>query len=216
MPNLINKILKKISINRRQLMLATIVVFGLLILFLLHDAKYQVAEAPVIEKSAVIEGLVMEESEPVKLTIPKIGLVSNFESPLGLQDNGEIQVPVGYDTVGYYKFGPTPGELGPAVILGHVDSVEGPAVFFSLGQLAVGDEIEIEREDGSVAIFAVTALERHAQAGFPTKKVYSDINHAGLRLITCTGIYDRNSLRYTHNLIVFAKLIETAENNSQI
>jgi sortase (surface protein transpeptidase) len=158
----------------------------------------------------------MEESEPVKLTIPKIGVEANFESPLGLSPNSEIQVPVGYDTVGYYQFGPTPGELGPAVVLGHVDSLEGPAVFFSLGQLKVGDEIEIEREDGTVAVFTVTNLERHTQAGFPTEKVYSDINHAGLRLITCTGVYDRSNLRYTHNLIVFAELKDSYEITNQL
>jgi sortase (surface protein transpeptidase) len=82
-------------------------------------------------------------------------------------------------------------------------------VFFSLGQLKEGDEIEIQRVDGSIAVFAVTKLERPEQSSFPTREVYGDINHAGLRLITCTGVYDRDVLRYSHNLIVYAKLVAT-------
>ena len=94
------------------------------------------------------------------------------------------------------------------MILGHVDSYEGPAVLFSLGQLKVGDEIYIDREDGTTVTFRVTDLERHLQSGFPTAQVYGDIDHSGLRIITCSGIYDRGSLRYSHNLIVFAEMVQ--------
>ena len=170
-------------------------------------AKEQV-EAPTV--TVETEGAVMEEALPVRLVIPSINLEAPFSEPLGLEASGEVEVPDDYESVGYYKNGPTPGEIGPAVVLGHVDSYTGPAVFFSLGQLKEGDEIKIEREDGTVAVFAVTALERHEQSGFPTVKVYSDLNYAGLRLITCTGSYDRSELRYTHNLIVFGKLIATS------
>ncbi len=154
--------------------------------------------------------LVLPEANPLRLRIPEIAVDAPFEAPLGLKQNGEIGVPESYETVGYYKFGPTPGEIGPAVVLGHVDSYEGPAVLFRLGQLEVGDEIMIDREDGTTATFAVTALERHEQEGFPTVKVYSDLDYAGLRLITCTGVYDHGSLRYSHNLIVFAELVATS------
>ncbi len=162
------------------------------------------------QASSSASALVMPEANPLRLRIPEIAVDAPFEEPLGLKQNGEIGVPESYETVGYYKFGPTPGEIGPAVVLGHVDSYEGPAVLFRLGQLEVGDEIMIDREDGTTATFAVTALERHEQEGFPTVKVYSDLDYAGLRLITCTGVYDHGSLRYSHNLIVFAELVATS------
>lgn len=150
---------------------------------------------------------VLPESEPTQLRIPSVGIEADFEESLGLQDNGEIEVPERYDTVGWYQYGPTPGELGPAVVLGHVDSYEGPEIFYDLREVAVGDEVVIERADGSTAIFEVTRIEEHAQSGFPTEKVYGDIDHAGLRLITCSGTYDHGTERYSHNLIVFAELV---------
>ncbi len=194
---------------------AAIAVIGVLIWLGLVVAFFVVspantAEAPALDATATTSALVLTEAEPMRIRIPAVGIDAAFETPLGLEENQEIQVPEGYETVGYYKYGPTPGELGPAVILGHVDSVAGPAVFFSLGQLEEGDEIEVEREDGTTATFAVTRLERHAQSGFPTREVYGDIDHAGLRLITCSGTFDRGAQRYSHNLIVFAELVATS------
>jgi sortase (surface protein transpeptidase) len=165
--------------------------------------------AQLVEESSGTESTVgLPLSAPKTLRIPAIDLETTFEGPLGLNYDQTVQVPDSYEQVGWYQYGPTPGELGPAVILGHVDSYQGPAVFFSLGQLEAGDEIFIDRVDGTVATFTVTHLERHSQKDFPTEKVYGDIDHAGLRLITCTGNYDRSVLRYTHNLIVFAELVE--------
>ncbi|MEN9920966.1 MAG: hypothetical protein RL538_859 [Candidatus Parcubacteria bacterium] len=200
--------------NRRSHSVATIVVFGLLVLIgvaLMYSPRWgnDVIAPEDTGEPLQVQGETLPESLPVKLMIPSINLSSEFEAPLGLQKDGEIEVPKGYEKVGYYKHGPTPGELGPAVILGHVDSVDGPAVFFSLGQLKEGDEIRVERADGTIAVFAVTEMERLPQSNFPTRKVYGDIDHAGLRLITCTGTYERDKLRYTHNLIVYAKLLRT-------
>lgn len=152
-------------------------------------------------------------SEPVSLSIPKLNINTTFEEPLGLNEDRTIEVPDSYDKVGWYKYGPTPGELGPAVILGHVDSYQGPAVFFYLGQLAVGDEIDITRSDGTIAKFSVTALERYEQSVFPRELVYGDIDYAGLRLVTCSGTYVHGAQRYTHNLVVYAALDES-ENNA--
>ncbi len=176
------------------------------------------AEAPAetVQPSAVIEEVIepvgpyLGEATPLSIRIPKANVDARFETPLGVAPSGEIEVPNDYNSVGYYMHGPTPGEIGPAVVLGHVDSSEGPAVFFSLGQLEVGDTIEIERNDGTLATFVVTKMERHQQDDFPTAEVYGDVPYAGLRLITCTGIYDRDVLRYTHNLIVFAELVSTS------
>ena len=152
----------------------------------------------------------LARSEPTLIRIPRVDVVAEFETPLGLNSDQTIEVPEYFDTVGWYRFGPTPGELGPAVVLGHVDSYDGPAIFFSLGQLESGDDIFIERADGSTVHFRVTRLERVAQDTFPTAQVYGDISYAGLRLITCSGTFIRGEQRYTHNLIVFAELVEPA------
>lgn len=149
----------------------------------------------------------MAASLPVTLRIPAIALSSGFVEPLGLTDRNEIEVPASYDRVGWYGFGPTPGEIGPAVILGHVDSKAGPAIFWSLGKLEKGDTIFIDRTDGTTVEFQVTELRRVAQSHFPTLEVYGDIDFAGLRLITCSGLYVRGEQRYSHNLIVFAKAV---------
>lgn len=157
--------------------------------------------------SAQEAAVVLAHSEPVRLRIPSIGVDAAFEEPLGVDADKEIEVPRDFDTVGWYKYGPTPGELGPAVVLGHVDSYKGPEVFYSLRKLAPGERIEIDRTDGTTATFEVTRLETVSQSAFPTEEVYGNIDHAGLRLITCSGVYDHGTRRYSHNLIVFARLL---------
>jgi sortase (surface protein transpeptidase) len=164
--------------------------------------------APVPTSTPIEDSIALEKSNPTVLRIPKINVEASFEEPLGVASDGGIEVPDAFDTVGWYKHGPTPGEIGPAVVLGHVDSVSGPAVFFSLGQLHEGDKIYILRSDGSEAVFVVERLKRYPQADFPTAEVYGDIPYAGLRLITCSGTYKRGEQRYTHNLVVYAKLVE--------
>lgn len=199
----------KNPVIRRYSKIATFAVFGVVTLIasvLFLYGHHQDSLEEVIEVEIVQEGL--GSAEPLHLRIPSIGVDALFEEPLGVDSAYEIEVPESYDTVGWYKHGPTPGEVGPAVILGHVDSFEGPAVLYSLGQVKVGEIIEVDRKDGSTAVFEVESLERHAQSGFPTAKVYSDLDYPGLRLITCSGIYDQGIQRYSHNLIVFARLVE--------
>ncbi len=161
------------------------------------------AVAEVINEDA----LYMSESEPVRLRIPKLSIDTTFTPPLDILDSGEVQVPDSNTEVGWYKYSPTPGEIGPSVVLGHVDSYTGPAVFFYLGQLEPGDDVYIERQDGTIAHFKVDSLERPKQVEFPTERVYGNIDHAGLRLITCSGIYIKGQQAYTHNLIVYASLV---------
>lgn len=174
------------------------------------DAEVPVATGDVMAVTGdlVPVGPLMARALPVGLRIPSIDLETTFVAPLGLEESGEIAVPDSYTEVGWYQFSPTPGQLGPSVVLGHVDSKSGPAVFFSLGQVKVGDAIYVDREDGTVAEFAVTLLERYDQAAFQTNKVYGNIDHAGLRLITCSGTFLRGKQRYTHNLVVYARLVE--------
>lgn len=190
------------------------VAWGLLVILvvLLAWAGYQwwpapsVVEAPrePVVATSTADGL--PESPPVRVRIPSVGIDAAFEGALGLNPDQTIEVPDSFTEVGWYGYGPTPGEFGPAVILGHVDSFRGPAVFWSLGQVEVGNEIFVEREDGTTARFVVTELRRVDQDEFPTRDVYGDIDHAGLRVITCSGIYERGVQRYSHNLIIFARL----------
>jgi sortase (surface protein transpeptidase) len=150
-------------------------------------------------------------AEPVSVAIPSIGVTSGL-SRLGLNDDGTVQVPpLGPDdTAGWYERGPAPGAVGPAVILGHVDSAEhGPGVFFDLGALQAGDTVEIARADGSVAEFVVDRVEVHPKDEFPTIDVYGNTDDAQLRLITCGGDFDSSVRSYEDNVVVFATLAGT-------
>jgi sortase (surface protein transpeptidase) len=166
----------------------------------------QVAEAPVVLEVPAISSFA--RFAPTVLTIPKLNLETTFVEPLGLNEDQTVSIPDSYEQVGWYKYGATPGEIGSAVILGHVDSVDGPAVFFSLGQLEKGDEINVQREDGTTATFVVDDLVRYPQNAFPTEKVYGNTNTATLKLVTCTGLFNKGEQRYSHNLVVYATLKE--------
>lgn len=144
---------------------------------------------------------------PIRIQIQSIHLDTTFVPPLTLNTDKTVSVPDNYTQVGWYSGGAAPGEVGPAVILGHVDSVSGPAVFYSLGQVKVGDRVTITRSDESVATFEITALNRYPQSNFPTLDVYGKTDYPALRLVTCTGIYDHGNQRYSHNLVVYGKLL---------
>jgi len=197
---------KKIQNHLLPGVVLVIIVLGLILL--IPNQAQMPNDTGEVNTKVEPNGPALAEAMPTKLTIPKLKIEATFEEPLGLTAEGAIEVPDSYTQVGWYKHGPTPGEYGPAVILGHVDSVSGPAVFFPLGQLEAGDDIIIDRADGSVAHFKVEKLERYEQVAFPTAKVYGDIDHAGLRLITCSGTFKKGEQRYTHNLVVYAKLVE--------
>jgi sortase (surface protein transpeptidase) len=157
-----------------------------------------------------VVGLVLPASPPVGLSIPVIGVHSVLLS-LGQAADGSLEVPAPgshYDQAGWYRYSPTPGSLGPAVIVGHVDSIaHGPSVFFRLGALHPGDTVLVAREDGSVAVFAVDDVRRYHKSDFPTQLVYGDTNHAALHLITCGGPFDRHTGHYLDNIIVRASLV---------
>lgn len=143
---------------------------------------------------------------PVRLRIPSIGVDSELMD-LGLQADGSLEVPPDGFPAGWYTGAPTPGELGPAIIAGHVDWDGQPGVFYDLRDLRPGDDIAVTREDGSTARFRVTRVEQFAKDAFPTQAVYGDLDHAGLRLITCGGAFDRAMRSYDDNLVVFAELV---------
>jgi sortase (surface protein transpeptidase) len=107
---------------------------------------------------------------------------------------------------GWYRLGPAPGQLGPAVIVGHVNSKAGPAVFSRLSRLSKGDKVEVDRQDGTVAAFTVDRMERVSKHAFPTARVYGNLPTAGLRLITCGGAFDSKTGSYNDNIIIYASL----------
>ncbi len=155
------------------------------------------------------DALILPPSPPVALSVPAIGVDASLID-LGRTPDGAIEVPSLDDPdskPGWYENSPVPGTLGPAIILGHVDSREfGPGVFFSLNQLKPGDAIDVTRKNGTVAIFTVDTVRTVQKSDFPTSEVYGNLDHAGLRLITCGGEFDENARSYESNIIVFASL----------
>ncbi|MGY1680586.1 class F sortase [Geodermatophilus sp. SYSU D01176] len=144
-------------------------------------------------------------SAPTAVRIPALGVTSDVME-LGLQRDGSMEVPPGGYPVGWYERSPTPGQLGPAVLAGHVDWAGEPGAFAGLDELLPGDTVEVDRADGSTAVFLVDRVEEHAKDAFPGDAVYGDLDHAGLRLITCGGAFDEGTGDYADNVVVFAHL----------
>ncbi|MBF4607092.1 class F sortase [Curtobacterium sp. VKM Ac-1393] len=142
---------------------------------------------------------------PVSVSIPAIGVQSRLED-LHRGSAGELDPPVDWDSAGWFSDGIVPGEVGPAVIAGHVDSPTSAAVFFRLDELVAGDAIHVAMSDGTTRTFTVDRSERAAKSAFPTSDVYGTTPTPQLRLITCDGVFDTATGHYTDNLIVFADL----------
>ena len=142
---------------------------------------------------------------PVRLQIPAIA-VSTPLVRLGRLPDGSIEVPHEWNTAGWYDRGPRPGQPGPAVILGHVDSKTGPAVFFRLRALRPRDVVRVGLADGRVLVFRVQRVERYPKDKFPTEAVYLPTLNRELRLITCGGEFDYAAGSYRDNIVVYATL----------
>lgn len=144
---------------------------------------------------------------PVHLDIPRIG-VDTALIPLGLNEDGTVSVPPteAGAPAGWYRHLASPGEPGPAVILGHVDSHVGPAVFSRLSDLRPGDGVFVRRADGSSVAFVVESVHTHPKSDFPTAAVYGPTDDPVLRLITCGGAFDRERRTYLSNVVVYAGL----------
>jgi hypothetical protein len=145
-------------------------------------------------------------SPPDRIRIPAIRVNAPLTA-LGLTRTGSLDVPPAgrKNLAGWYEAGTTPGERGTAIVAGHVDNADGPAVFYDLGALAKGATIDVDRRDGSVAVFTVDAVEAYAAKDFPDEKVYGAARRPELRVITCGGTYSRGS-GYQGNVVVFAHL----------
>ena len=144
-------------------------------------------------------------AEPVRLRIPA-GHIDTELIRLGKAPDGAIDVvPLPFDVAGWYQEGPRPGQPGPAVILGHVDSKEdGPAVFFNLKTLSMGADVYVDRADGTTVKFRVTSRSQVSKTLFPTDLVYGPTLEASLRLVTCGGSFDRSTGNYRDNVIIYA------------
>jgi len=142
-------------------------------------------------------------SAPTFLRIPRIHVASSLDR-LGRLRDGTVQPPSRWQVPGWYQLGPRPGEPGSAVILGHVDSTSGPAVFFRLRELRRGDQILVSRADGSSVRFVVQRTGEYPKKWFPTDQVYYPTLTPELRLVTCGGQFDFSTGHYRSNIIVFA------------
>ena len=142
---------------------------------------------------------------PIRLKIPKIHVSSSLDR-LGRAQDGTVEVPSRWEVPGWYELGPRPGDPGSAVILGHVDSKRGPAVFFRLRELRPGDEIDVTLADGSSVRFVVQRTAQYDKQRFPTDDVYYPTLRSALRLVTCGGQFDRTTGHYRSNIVVFATI----------
>lgn len=162
------------------------------------DDPEAVVPAPAGTAAVVADGL-----RPTRVALPSIEVDAPVVD-LGISGDGHVQVPTAPQDTGWLTTSPAPGQQGPAVILGHVDSTNGPAVFYRLRQLAVGDPVVVTRKDGTQVRFTVDGLRRFAKSDFPTQATYGPVPGPALRLITCDGPYDRSAGGYQDNLVVFA------------
>jgi hypothetical protein len=147
----------------------------------------------------------LRPSPPARVEIPAIGVSSSLVR-LGLNPDRTMEVPGDFQVAGWFTGGPQPGQLGPAVIAGHVDSRTGPAVFYRLRDLRPGYPIEVTRTDGTRLRFVVEGARSFPKTSFPTDAVFGPTPAAELRLVTCTGTFDRARGSYRDNLVVFARL----------
>jgi sortase (surface protein transpeptidase) len=151
---------------------------------------------------------VARRSAPVALRIPAIGVAVSV-SALGLNSDRTVQVPTNFQEPGWFRLGPSPGQVGSAVILGHVDSYEGPAVFFRLRSLLAGDRVEVSLADGAVAHFVVNTVTMYKKDQFPARLVYGSHGYPALQLVTCGGKFDTHTGTYLSNVVAYTSLVAT-------
>ena len=142
-------------------------------------------------------------AEPVRLRIPALQIDAPL-THLGVTPDRTIEVPADFAVPGWFDQGPRPGQPGPAVVLGHVDSKAGPAVFYRLSRLPVGAVVFVDRADGSTVDFRVRGTQHVAKTAFPTDLVYAPTLEPSLRLVTCGGSFDHTRSSYSDNVIVYA------------
>jgi sortase (surface protein transpeptidase) len=170
-------------------------------------ARAPASAGPSVSASSAAEVLPMAASVPTRIRIPTIDVDAPVV-PLGQDATEHLRTPPETDRnlAGWYSAGPTPGSAGNAVMDGHVDTRRGPAVFYNLGALRRKDPIEIDRRDGTVALFAVDAVELYQKNAFPDQRVYGPSRDPELRVITCGGTFSKRG-GYQANIVVYAHLV---------
>jgi hypothetical protein len=190
-------------------------VLGLAVAAQQHAPQPGPAQAGSIGRSsgpAAGRGPALAWSLPVSISIPAIGVRSKLLY-VGLNADGTIQVPPLNDPpltneAAWYKYSSIPGQPGPSIIEGHVDSLsEGPSVFFRLGALQPGDLVDITLTDRQVVVFKITGVRMYLKSQFPTSTIYGFTSYAALRLITCGGSFDEQTHHYVSNIVAFATLV---------
>jgi hypothetical protein len=150
----------------------------------------------------------MDRSAPVEITIDSINVRAGVDQ-IGLAPDGTLEEqPLSRASyAAWYRLGPAPGQVGPAVLTGHVDTKNSLGVFFYLSQLRPGDRVAITRADGRTASFSVDSVASYPKSDFPTQLVYGATAYPALRLVTCGGQFDRSAGSYRDNVVIFAHLI---------
>ncbi len=168
-------------------------------------AAVQSAVRVTVPRARVAKPRHTQRSVPVALRIPALGVLVPVGS-LGLNLDGTVQVPTTSQQTGWFRLGPTPGQIGSAVILGHVDSFQGPGVFFNLRTLTAGDQLDVELANGTVSQFTVNAVVQYTKAQFPSQRVYGSNGSSALQLVTCGGAFDHQTGSYLSNIVVYSSL----------
>ncbi len=168
------------------------------------------APSPAAVKAAVNvppvpQALSTAPSLPLRLRIPALGMSVSLLS-LGLNADGTVQVPTVTTQPGWFRLGATPGEIGSAVILGHVDSYRGVGIFFDLRTLASGDQVDVDLTDGFTAQFTVDSVAMYSKSSFPAQRVYGSHGSSALQLVTCGGVFDHQTGSYLSNIVVYTSL----------
>jgi sortase (surface protein transpeptidase) len=222
-----NKNTKEKNIKEKLTLLASrsLIIVGLLGLsifsyqimnFSSYNPPYVSASPVITGGSEIDEAKGLSRSEPINISIPSINVQTGIHE-VGLLENGSLETPqVMSGLVGWYEKSPTPGEIGPSVLVGHVDTYKGPSVFWNLGNLQNGDVIQIARVDNSIVEFIVTKKVVYDQSFFGTDEVYGNIEYAGLRVITCGGAYNHITGRYSHNTVIFAEVNKKPKTTNDI
>ena len=146
--------------------------------------------------------------KPAFVEIERVSVTSSL-IPLGLRNDGSLQVPTVASQAGWFSDGVVPGQPGPAVIVGHVDSYLGAAVFARLKEIKPDDRVRVVMNDGSTLTFAVSRVDQYPKTLFPTDLVYGKTNRPELRLVTCAGQFDQAARSYEDNIVVYANLVST-------
>jgi sortase (surface protein transpeptidase) len=149
----------------------------------------------------------LDYSTPTAISVPAIGIQSVL-TRLDRNPDGTVQVPTSFHVAGWYQHSVSPGQIGPTVILGHVDSMSGPGIFYRVGALHPGDTVAVTRTDGKTVTFVITGVRQYSKTAFPTLDVYGNTPVPTIRLVTCGGAFDSATHHYLSNIVAFGELAD--------